>query len=122
MPDKPANARAALAQRAEALVAAHLEQHGFRVTGRNVRVGRLEIDIIARRHDLVVFCEVRGRSSDAFMAPAASIDARKVERIRRAAATWLRGARLGPVDVRFDAAAVVFDQLEPRIDYYEGAF
>ncbi len=116
------DARAGLGRRAEALVASHLQRNGFQLIARNLRVGRLEIDIVARRRDLVVFCEVRGRTSDAFMSPAQSIDTRKVERIRRAAATWLRQAKLGGVDVRFDAAAVVFDREEPRIEYYEGAF
>jgi putative endonuclease len=103
-------------------VAAHLEQQGFAIVDRNVRVGRLELDIIARKRQLLVFCEVRARSHDRFMAPAQSIDARKVARVRQAAAQWLKSAKLRTTDIRFDAAAVVFDEPEPRLTYYEGAF
>lgn len=117
MPD-----RATLGARAEALVAARLEQAGFTVLARNARVGRLELDVVARSGRLVVFCEVRARSSDRFMSPAQSIDRGKRERVRRAAAAWLRGARLGDVDVRFDAASVVFDTPGGRLEYYENAF
>lgn len=116
------DARAELGRRAESLVAEYLEAHGFVVLGRNVRVGRLEMDIIARKRGLVVVCEVRALSSDRLMSPAHTIDAGKVQRVRRAAAQWLREAKLGAVDLRFDAAAVIFDTPDGRIEYYEGAF
>ena len=119
---RPVDARAALGRRAESLVAAYLEGHGFGILARNVRIGRLEIDIIARKPGLIVFCEVRALSSDRLMSPAHTIGARKVQRVRSAAAAWLHDAKLTATDVRFDAAAVVFDTPAGRIDYYEGAF
>jgi len=114
--------RAELGRAAEDLVATHLELLGFEIVGRNVRFGRFELDLIARARDLVVFCEVRGRAHDRFVAPAATMDVRKVARVRQAAAQWLRENRPGSVDVRFDVAAVVFDVPGGRIDYYEGAY
>jgi putative endonuclease len=114
--------RAELGRLAETLVADHLAARGFVVLGRNVRVGRLEIDIVARRLDLIVFCEVRARTHDRFVAPAATIDGRKIARLRRAAAQWLRLHRPGSVDVRLDAASVVFDTPNGRLEYYEGAY
>jgi putative endonuclease len=114
--------RAELGRLAETRVADHLIAQGFGVLARNVRVGRFEIDIIARRRELIVFCEVRARTHDRFVAPAATIDGRKIARLRAAAAQWLRAQRPGRVDIRFDAAAVVFDTPEGRIEYYEGAY
>jgi putative endonuclease len=122
MPRSNDHPRAALGRRAEALVGEYIAAQGFVILGRNVRVGRLEIDIIARRRDLIVFCEVRARSHDRFVAPAATIDHHKIARVRRAAALWLRTEGPGAVDVRFDAASVVFDTPEGRVEYYEGAF
>ena len=122
LPSDRISARAQLGREAEGLVAERLERAGFAIVGRNVRVGRLEIDLIARRRALVVFCEVRARTHDRFMAPVQSIDRGKVQRIRRAAALWLSAAELGSVDVRFDAASVVFDTKPPRVDYFEAAF
>jgi putative endonuclease len=115
-------ARAELGRRAERLVGEYLIAQGFAVLGRNVRVGRLEIDLIARRSNLIVFCEVRARLHDRFVAPAASIDGRKIARVRRAAAAWLRSERPGAADVRFDAASVIFDRPGGRVEYFEGAF
>jgi putative endonuclease len=114
--------RAELGRRAEDLVARRLERQGFQIVGRNVRVGRLEIDLIAERDSLVVFCEVRARSHDRLVAPAATIDRPKIARLRQAIGQWLKRERPGRVEVRLDAAAVVFDTPEGRIEYYEGAY
>lgn len=121
------SARAALGRAAEQLVAERLEATGYVVLGRNVRVGRLELDLIAQRDNLLIFCEVRARSHDRLVAPAATMDARKVARTRAAAAQWLKAhsAELGRgcrADVRFDVASVVFDVPGARIEYYEGAY
>jgi putative endonuclease len=114
--------RVALGVQAEDMACAHLRSLGCEIIGRNVRVGRLEIDVIAKRGRLVVFCEVRSRTSTWLMTPAQSIDPRKVQRIRSAAAQWLRQAQLGPVQVRFDVASVTFDVPGGRLNHLEGAF
>lgn len=116
------DARATLGRRAEDLACAHLVEAGFAIVGRNVRVGRLELDVIGRRGRLVVFCEVRARSSDRIMTPAQSIDRRKIAHVRQAATLWLRGAKQGAVQVRFDVASVLFDVEGGRLNYLEGAF
>lgn len=106
--------------RAEAIAAAELERRGFTIIGRNVRVGRLELDIIAQRGKLIVFCEVRARIADT-IAPYESIDRAKIERLRRAALGWLT-QRSGPrVDVRFDVASIVLGP-PVKMDYFENAF
>ena len=113
--------RTTLARRAEDLVASLLEDRGFQICGRNVRVGRLELDVIARQGSLIVVCEVRSRSSARPVFPSETIGGKKLARVRRATAMWLRRAKLGRVHARIDAAAVVFDGPggEPRVEYYE---
>jgi putative endonuclease len=73
---------------AEELAVRHLERSGLRVVQRNVRYRLGEIDIVARDGATWVFVEVRSRArrGDA----AASIDARKRGRIRRAAQLYLQ--------------------------------
>lgn len=114
--------RAALGLRGEELAASYLEQQGYRVLARNVRVGRCELDVVAARGRTVVFCEVRARASNALIEPVESIDSAKVARVRRAAAQWLsaQGARFD--QVRFDAASVLIDDAGPRLTYFEDAF
>jgi putative endonuclease len=104
------------------MVVARLHSEGFEIVGRNVHVGHLELDIIARSGSLIVFCEVRARSNDQWMSPAQTITRKKIQRLRTAAGRWLSEHRPGNGEVRFDAASVVFDVPGGRIDYFEGAF
>jgi putative endonuclease len=113
--------RRALGARAEQMACDHLEARGFRIVGRNVRVGPKELDVIAQRGGLVVFCEVRARTSASFLSPLASIDAKKVRNVRAAARAWLLVHRLR-VAVRFDAAGVTFEVPEGRMEFVEDAF
>jgi len=118
--------RAALGRRGEDAVAALLRERGFAILGRNVRVGRLELDLIARRRDLLVVCEVRARTSTAFGPPVETIGPEKVRRVRQATARWLatEGRDLGRVRLRFDAAGVLLNRAGEvtSLDYYEDAF
>lgn len=106
----------------EQLVARQLEAQGFTILACNVRVGRLELDVIAARGRLVVFCEVRTRNSRAFLDPIETIDRTKVARVRKAAAQWLGSQPLRFDEIRFDAASVLLDRAEPEIAYFEAAF
>lgn len=115
-------ARAELGARAEALVCAHLVGRGFRIVERNLRVGRKEIDIVARRGGLLVFCEVRARSRSDFVSPLATIDRAKMRNVREGARAWLLQQGWRGLAIRFDAAAVVFDDPAGTIEYVEGAF
>jgi putative endonuclease len=114
--------RSATGLEGEALVAAYLEERGFGILARNARVGRFEIDLVARRLDLLVFCEVRARRSSAFLDPIETIDRAKTARVRRAAAQWLALNPQGRPQIRFDAASVLFDRDPPQVSYYEAAF
>ena len=112
-----------LGHAAEALVARRLEESGFAIRARNVRVGRTEIDIVAQSRRLLVFCEVRSRTSTACGEPWETIGAAKLGRIRRAAGRYLREARArGELRwiraVRIDIASVVYDTTPPRISYF----
>jgi len=114
--------RTELGKQAEELVATFLKNQGYSIIDRNVRIGRLEIDIIARKGSLLVFCEVRARSNDRWLTPAQWIDRNKIERIRRAAAQWLSANKPDTTQIRLDAASVVYDVPGGRLDYYERAF
>jgi putative endonuclease len=116
------NVRLTTGAEAEALVAAHLQRQGFVIVARNARIGRLELDLIARRGELLVFCEVRPRRSSAFVNPIETIDRAKTARIRKAAAQWLAQHPQGARELRFDAAAVLFEHDPPALSYYEAAF
>jgi putative endonuclease len=97
---------------------------GYRLLARNWRCRVGELDIVAGKGSLVVFCEVKARSSAAFGLPVEAVGPVKQLRSRRLAAAWFaaqgaggREAR-GGGPVRFDVASV----LSGKIEVIEGAF
>jgi putative endonuclease len=112
-----------LGRRAEAAVADYLIAQGFAVVGRNVRVGRLEIDILARRGGLAVAVEVRTRGAGSFEGAFESITPGKRKRTLLAVER-LWHERLAAVRsierVRIDAAAVTFTAGRTFVEYAAG--
>jgi putative endonuclease len=120
-----AHGRAQAGRAAERAVAGWLEQRGFTIVATNLRVGRLELDVVARRDRLVVVVEVRTRSGGAWTSGLGSIDTAKRRRVRRAGERlWQRRYRNdSSVDhLRFDAASVTFDRGPPQVEYVAAAF
>jgi len=113
-----------LGRRAEVVVADYLFARGFAVLGRNVRIGPLELDVVARRGPLVVVVEVRTRRPGGLVGPFQSVGPTKRARVLRAARDlWTRHlARVTTIDrVRIDVAAVTFEHGHTKVDYAEGA-
>ncbi len=103
--------RASLGQWGEDIAAVRLEELGYRIVGRRVRLRRDEIDLIAvptsDRVPQIVFVEVKTRSSDDFGGPIAAVDRRKRHALCRAAARYLRLLPDGPRPFRFDIVEVI---------------
>jgi putative endonuclease len=75
---------------------------------RNWRCADGELDIVAVDGDVLVFVEVKTRSTLAFGDPAEAVDRAKSARLRRLAVRWLAAhpEQWWP-EVRFDVVAVV---------------
>ncbi len=105
------NGRSLLGHAAEGLACELLAGKGYEIVERNNRCADGEIDIIARRGSLVVFCEVKARRTDFFGSPAEAVNHRKQARLRRLAGCWLSEARargFAPgAEVRFDVVSVI---------------
>lgn len=99
-----------------------LRRAGLEIVERNFRCNLGEIDIVARRGGLVVFCEVKTRRSDRWGAPAEAVTPVKQARIRRVAVHWLTERRLRADEVRFDVISIVIDRSGTRVDHLAGAF
>lgn len=107
---------------AEALTAVYLERNGLRILERNYRVRGGELDLIALDGETLVFVEVRYRKSARFGGAAASIDARKQQRLIHAAQVYLlKHPRQANRPCRFDC--VLLDTLQSaQIDWIKDAF
>lgn len=115
-----------IGSRAEGAVVDYLEERGFDIVAVNLRVGRDEIDVVARKLDVVVVVEVRCRSASSWTTAFGSILEGKRRHIRRAAQRlWRERYKHDPSvsRLRIDAATVVFEAgSRPIVDYCPAAF
>jgi len=119
------NGRQQFGRAAEAAAAQHLLREGWALLGRNVRIGRGELDLIARRGDVLAFVEVKARRSASFGSPEDAVDGRKRRQVARLAELWLAArpwALRGVSDVRFDVVAVDATVRPPAVRHLPGAF
>jgi putative endonuclease len=112
-----------LGDRGEQLAADHLAGAGWIILHRNFRLGHREIDLVARRDEVVAFVEVKTRGGSGYGHPFEAITLRKQREIHTVASAWIeRFGAEGDV-YRFDAVAVLFPGGgEPMIEHLEDAW
>ncbi len=117
------DARRALGARGEQLTADRYVAEGYEILARNWRCRQGELDLVLHRDRVVVFCEVKTRSSDRFGAPIEAITHQKRKRLRVLAGRWLDEHKPVAREVRFDVASVTFGtDGAANIDVMESAF
>lgn len=109
-PNRSHAAQRALGAEGETRAAHYLKKKGYRIEGRNVRAGGVELDLIVRRGRHVVFVEVKTRRTRHFGPPEMAVDAAKRSRLVRGAQVWLSEFGRGLSTARFD---VIAWQVEP---------
>jgi len=79
------NPRQVIGRWGENVAAAYLERHGYAIVDRNARTPYGEIDLVARREDMLIFVEVKARTPRIFGLPEESVTPRKQSHMRAAA-------------------------------------
>ncbi len=119
--------QAPLGKRGEQAAARLLRQKGLVIVGESEedRLGEIDLIAVDRRHQTVVFVEVKTLSTTKPGHPAERVDEAKQARITRAAMRYLKRKKLLGVAARFDVVAVWWPGDQPlpeRIEHYEAAF
>lgn len=91
---------------AEELARIYLEEQGFRVVGRNLRLADGELDLVAWDGATLVFVEVKARSRTDHGRPEEAVDRRKRRRLVSAARAYLARLAQPPPPCRFDVVAL----------------
>lgn len=104
----------------EALAINYLKKKGYKILERNYRTKFGEVDIIASKDGVIVFIEVKTRSTDAFGAPEEAVTSQKQERVKKTALYYLKHLRTIP-PLRFDVISVELKE-KPQIVHIEHAF
>ena len=119
------NAAQQTGRAAEGFAAAFLESRRYQILARNQRVGRGEIDIIARRSAVLVFVEVKARRTTTCGSALDAVTPQKRRQVARLAELWLssRPGRLrGIEEIRFDVIVVDMSGRPARLRHLPAAF
>lgn len=113
---------AKLGRRGENRAAWHYRLRGYRILGRNVRMGRGEIDLVVRRGKTVAFVEVKTRqrlwAGEGFEA----VDHRKEKQLADLADRYLSRHRLDDCEIRFDIVSLLWTGRWFRLTCFRDAF
>jgi len=96
----------------EELAAGYMQQQGYQILFRNFYSKYGELDIVARRNNLLVFVEVKTRTQNDYGTPGEAVDARKRKHMNYAANFFLQRFGFHHVDLRFDVIEINLNHLE----------
>lgn len=102
----------------EELAVKFLKGCKYKILERNFKNKLGEIDIIAKDRDIIVFVEVKSRSSSEFGLPCEAVDIKKQNKIRFVASLYLQTKKIEDKELRFD----VIEVLDGEINYIKNAF
>lgn len=107
----------------EDVAAKFLEAAGYTIVTRNFRIRSAEIDIIAQIDDVIVFVEVKARSSIRHGLPSEAVNLRKQRKIIEAAGVFLQNDTYSECACRFDVVEVYLrgEHVE-TVNHIENAF
>ena len=101
----------------------HLKKKGYKILATNWEAKHDELDIVARKDDLLVIVEVKTRRGTRYGRPASAVTKEKRKRLSRAARQYLKRLKTKPSALRFDIIEVVWPEGEaPEITHLENAF
>lgn len=95
----------------EEQVAQYLEREGFAILARNYTISSGEVDIIARKHTLTIFVEVKTRSNFAQFDLSEVISPSKQKKVARAAKHWMLKNPCFSSSYRFDVALIEHEEV-----------
>lgn len=107
----------------EDCAAKFLAAKGYKIVARNFRIRSAEIDIIAQIGNVLVFVEVKARSSVRHGLPVEAVNLRKQRKIIEAAGVFLQDENFCDCACRFDVVEVYLrGELVEAINHIENAF
>lgn len=91
----------------ERVAAQRLVEQGMVLVDRNWRCELGEVDLVLRDGDVLVFCEVKTRTSVAYGHPLEAVTPAKGARLRRLAVRWVEEHGVHPEGIRIDLVGVL---------------
>lgn len=108
----------------EALARDYLISKGYKILNMNFRNKFGEIDIICKKNNLLIFCEIKSRYSNSFGSPIESITCYKQKQIIKLSELYLISKKYYNFNVRYDIIEVLFNTITSShiINHVQDAF
>ena len=108
-------------EKGEALAREFIEQLGYIVQEQNWRYKRAEVDLIAKDGEILVFVEVKTRSTAIFGEPALAVSAKKQQLLADAASAYMEAVD-HHWEIRFDIVSIILSEDSFELEHYKDAF
>jgi len=105
----------------EELAAEYLEKHGYTILQRNWVYQKAEVDIIARKGDVLAIVEVKTRTTLEFGLPQEFVKPAKIKLLVKAVDAYMEQNDID-AEVRFDIASVYKEGKSYAVEHLEDAF
>ena len=106
----------------EDLALNYLISSGFEIMATNFRHGKAEIDIIFKEADVLVFVEVKTRTSNKYGAPEVAINDKKQRLISSAASAFMEQINYS-WKIRFDVISIIAENGDRfNLEHFRDAF
>lgn len=110
-----------LGKKGEELAVGHLIKNGYSILETNYRYLKAEVDIIAKKRDLLVAVEVKTRSTPDFGDPQDFVKKKKIVLMVSAMDFYINSREL-ETELRFDIIAIIDNAQGVKIEHLEDAF
>ncbi|MCX6639261.1 MAG: YraN family protein [bacterium] len=100
----------------------YLESQGYRILTRNFRTRSGEIDIIAVKEKVLVFCEVKASTFSGEAHPEIRVDRRKQIKLSRCALQYITEEKIESDSYRFDIITIKQEKGRQVVEHIENAF
>lgn len=99
----------------------YLVKKGYEILEKNYRYLKAEIDIIAKKDDVISIVEVKTRGRQFAVPLSQAISKKKIKLLVMAADHYILQRNLD-CEIKFDVLAITFGASAPRIEHIEDAF
>jgi len=110
-----------LGKKGEDLAVDFLLKNGYDIVARNYIYQKAEVDVIAKKGDILAVVEVKTRTSADFGDPQQFLKPKQMQRIIKAVDEFVNSNDMN-VEVRFDIIAIVLNKKGMSLEHLENAF
>lgn len=100
----------------------YLKSIDYKILSRNFRLGKKEIDIIAKNKKEIIFIEVKTRKSKKYGYPSEAVNFEKQRNIKQASRYFLYINKIKNVVIRYDIIEICYKEKSFFIKHLKNAF